>query len=59
VGKIFPTYYILQPIIEVSQQNGGWSDIAGNFFILVGIDVALIAILLIILQRRQYAIVSV
>ena len=59
VGKIFPTYYILQPIIEVSQQNGGWSDIAGNFFILVGIDVALIAIVLVILQRRQYAIVSV
>jgi ABC-2 type transport system permease protein len=59
VGKIFPTYYILQPIIEVSQLNGGWNDIAGNFFILVGIDVALIAILLVILHRRQYVIVSV
>ena len=59
VGKIFPTYYILQPIVEVSQLDGGWSDIVGNFSILVGIDIALIAILLIILQRRQYAIVSV
>jgi len=58
VGKIFPTYYILQPIVELSQLGGGWSDIAGNFFILVGIDIVLIVILLAILRRRQYAIIS-
>ncbi len=58
VGKIFPTYYILQPILEVSQLGGSWGDIAGNFFILVGIDVVLIVVLLTILRRRQYAIIS-
>jgi len=58
VGKIFPTYYILQPIVEVSQFGGGWSDIAGNFFVLVGIDVVLIVILLAILRRKQYSIIG-
>jgi ABC-2 type transport system permease protein len=58
VGKIFPTYYILQPIVEVSQLGGVWSDIAGNFFVLVGIDVVLIIILLLILRKRQYAIIG-
>jgi ABC-2 type transport system permease protein len=58
VGKIFPTYYILQPIVEVSQLGGTWSDIAGNFFVLVGIDVVLIIILLLILRKRQYAIIG-
>ena len=58
VGKIFPTYYILQPIVEISQLNGTWSDIAGNFFVLIGIDIVLIVILLAILRKRQYAIIS-
>ena len=58
VGKIFPTYYILQPIVELSQRGGGWSDIATNTFILIGIDVAIIIILLAVIRRRQYAIIG-
>jgi len=58
VGKIFPTYYILQPIVELSQLGGGWSDIATNTFILIGIDVAIIIVLLAVIRRRQYAIIG-
>jgi len=39
VGKIMPTYYLVQPIIEISQQSGGWYDISTNVLILVGLDV--------------------
>lgn len=39
VGKIMPTYYLVQPIIEISQQSGGWYDISTNVLILVGVDV--------------------
>lgn len=39
VGKIMPTYYLVQPIIEISQHGGGWYDISTNVLILVGLDV--------------------
>ena len=58
VGKIFPTYYILQPIVELSQLGGGWSDIATNTFILIGIDVVIIIVLLAVIRKRQYAIIG-
>lgn len=58
VGKIFPTYYILQPIVELSQLGGGWSDIATNTFVLIGIDVTIIIALLAVIRKRQYAIIS-
>lgn len=37
IGRIFPTYYIVQPVVEISQQGAGWSDISLEIFILVGI----------------------
>lgn len=54
IGKIFPTYYVTQPIVELSQKGGGWADIATNTFILIAIDVALIFILLFTLRKKQY-----
>lgn len=56
IGKIFPTYYITQPIVELSQKGGGWADIATNTFILVAIDIALIFILLFTLKRKQHTV---
>jgi ABC-2 type transport system permease protein len=58
IGKIFPTYYILQPIVAISQLGGGWSDIAVNTFVLVGIDIVLIIVLLAVIRQRQYAIIG-
>lgn len=39
IGKIFPTYYMLQPVVELSLRGGGWSDIAVNVFILIGLNI--------------------
>ena len=58
VGKIFPTYYILQPIVELSQLGGGWSDIATNTFILIGLDIVILIVLLAAIKKRQYAIIG-
>ena len=41
IGKIFPTYYVLQPIIEISIHSGVWADIAAHVYILVAIDIAI------------------
>ena len=57
IGRLFPTYYLLQPIIEISQGGGGWSDIATNVFILVGLDLILVGVVVFTLGRtRQFAV---
>ena len=58
IGRIFPTYYITQPIVELSQKSGGWAEIATNTFILIAIDIALIFILLFTLRKKQYTAVN-
>lgn len=56
VGRIFPTYYFIKPIVDISLGGGGWSEIAGNIFVLVGIDIVFAGILAVTLQRtRQFA----
>lgn len=56
IGGIFPTYYLLQPIVDISQRSGNWSDIALNVFILIGLDVILIGVVLLVLRRtKQFA----
>ncbi|MEE8469742.1 MAG: ABC transporter permease [Dehalococcoidia bacterium] len=56
IGKVFPAYYFVEPIVELSQQGGGWPEIATNVFVLVGLDLALIALVAFILSRKpQYA----
>lgn len=53
IGRIFPTYYILQPVIEISQRGGGWEDIAINVFILIGLDLLLVVVVMLMLKRSQ------
>jgi ABC-2 type transport system permease protein len=57
IGMIFPTYYIVQPIVEVSQLGGGWPEIAVNTFVLIAIDIVMIALLVLRLTRTQQYVV--
>lgn len=41
-ARLFPTYFVLQPIIELTLNNASWADIAADVYILVGLTVALI-----------------
>ena len=52
VGMIFPTYYVIQPIVDISQYGGGWPEIAVNVIVLIGLNV-LLAVALMLLQNRQ------
>ncbi len=57
VGKVFPTYYLIQPIVEMSQQGGSWPDISTNVFILIVVDMFLASVVMVALKRsKQYAI---
>lgn len=53
ISRLFPTYYLLQPIIEISQGGGGWSNIATDVLILVGLDLLLIGVVVLILKRTR------
>lgn len=46
IGQIFPTYYIVQPIVDISQRGGGWPEIATNVIILVGLDIVLVGVVM-------------
>jgi len=51
VGRIFPTYYIVQPVVEISQQGGTWSDVALEAFVLIGLILAMIGIVGVLARR--------
>jgi ABC-2 type transport system permease protein len=44
LGKIFPTYYIMNPIMEITRNDGTWSTIKFDVFILIGIIALFMAI---------------
>ena len=39
IARIFPTYYVLQPVVNLSLEGGDWSSVAVNVLVLAGIDV--------------------
>ena len=53
VGRIFPTYYIIQPIVELSQRGGNWPDIAVEVFVLIGLDLVLLGLVAFTLDRKH------
>jgi ABC-2 type transport system permease protein len=53
IGRIFPTYYIVQPIVDISQLGGGWPEIAVNVFVLIGLDIILLGLVAFILSKTQ------
>lgn len=51
IGRIFPTYYLIQPVIEITQQGGGWADVAPELAVLVALDVILLAAIAAVVRR--------
>ncbi len=44
IAKIFPTYFMLGPIIELTMNNASWSDIAVDVYILIALTIGLVLI---------------
>jgi ABC-2 type transport system permease protein len=44
IAKLFPTYYVLGPIVNLTMNNATWAEIATDVYILIALIVALIAI---------------
>lgn len=53
IAQVFPTYYMLNPVIEVSQNNAGLGEIAGDMAVLLAIIGAMVVLLVLIMERQQ------
>jgi ABC-2 type transport system permease protein len=53
IGKLFPTYYMIGPIMDITQNDATWSQIAGDVYILIGLIIALIAVVAVIARRES------
>ncbi len=53
IGKIFPTYYIVQPVVEISQRGGAWSDIVFEVSILAGLIVLMLVLTTVVSRRLK------
>ena len=53
VARLFPTYYILQPVLDVSQRGAGFGDIAFDLLILVILTAAMMIGLGLMANRLQ------
>jgi ABC-2 type transport system permease protein len=51
IGRIFPTYYMIQPALEITQQGGTWAAVAPELAVLVALDVILVAIIAFVVHR--------
>ena len=53
IGRIFPTYYLVEPVVRISQEGAGWTDIAAHVFALLAIDVLLAAAVALAMKRMM------
>lgn len=54
ISRIFPTYYLIGPVITVTQEGGSWSEVTGDLAVLIVIMLALIAGAVMAARRSQY-----
>lgn len=53
LGKLFPTYYLIEPLWELTQGSKGWAEMGFNILILIGIDLLLIILLIALLKIKK------
>ena len=53
IARIFPTYYIVGPIIDVTQNGANWADIWTDVAILVGLILLMISIIAYVARQAR------
>jgi ABC-2 type transport system permease protein len=53
IGRLFPTFYILHPVLEITQNNAGFSDIAPEIGILIGLIILSVTVLGVLAGRTR------
>jgi ABC-2 type transport system permease protein len=55
IGQIFPTYYIIQPVLALTQENAGLGDIYLELLVLVGLILLMFVVVVGMSRRLQEA----
>lgn len=53
IGRLFPTYYILQPVLDISQRGAGLAEVLPDLLILLILTAVLIAVNMLSAERLQ------
>jgi ABC-2 type transport system permease protein len=53
IARVFPTYYVMNPVLEVSQRGASLADIGGELVILLAIIGAMLLVLALLMERQQ------
>jgi ABC-2 type transport system permease protein len=53
IGRLFPTYYILHPVLEISQSGAGLAEVGADVGILLGLIAVAWAVLAAMARRMQ------
>jgi len=53
IGRIFPTYYLIQPVIDIVQEGAQFADVLPNLLILIALTLGLAGIVGLITRRRM------
>ena len=51
IARIFPTYYLIQPVIEITQEGGGLASVAPELAVLVILTAILLALIAVVVRR--------
>ena len=52
IAKLFPTYYLFNPVVEVSQNNAGLREIGWDLLILLALIIAMTAVVIMVGRRK-------
>lgn len=55
VARLFPTYYVIGPIIDLSLHNAAWGDIAGDVAVLCGLIAVFVVVAALVARPRDAA----
>ena len=53
IARLFPTYYLMNPVLEVSQKGAGLGDILGDVTVLLAIIAVMLLLLAFVIERQQ------
>jgi ABC-2 type transport system permease protein len=53
IVRIFPTYYLVEPVVRISQEGAGWPEIAVHVFVLIGLDILLAGAIGLAVQKMK------
>jgi hypothetical protein len=53
IGRSYPPYADIQPVVAITQPNGTWNDVALEVAVLIGLIVVLMAVVMVFARRAR------